>query len=638
MSTDIRNIRRTNPDGMKGHTDVTSGTEHEEGEEGGRLGRRKFLILGGTGAAVLAGTAGAARALITAGGTNPSPRSQNPVGIDPAVGRALDAVGAAPGGVFHLALAGTDGWVTFPLSMEGHPADIGGARGVAPIDPYFPDTLADPPNTTTYAFCFRNVTGLNRSQVAAQKGRTQICAPIIYSTVGQELWIELTNLGLALRPDLIDGHTLHWHGFRNAIPFYDGVPESSIAVAIDHDFTYVYRPQDAGTYMYHCHFEDVEHVTMGMHGIVFVKPNPADKRGLITDPDPLTQGAHAQKAYGVGDGDETGETGYDREFAIMLNEIDSRAHFGDAHIQETNWTDFHADLWTFNGRAYPDTLEPNGTRDGDGNLLAQTWNGTYDGDGNANLVVAADHRLANNPLSSLVQCAPGERVLIRFANLGFLNHTIVFPGLSVDVLGRDARYVPQSAQRTATDSIQIGPGESRDVFFTAPAVGTYAFYDRGMSHYRGSSDGSDAWVGGQRSHIVVEEGLGAQLKPNGWAGEAVWDGEFPVPAVHDAPSVTASAVRVSTGPQNQRGKFISGSVLHDTNNPGVTVADVWWVRAVDAPANDSSQWHLMTTTGQQPSLFNHVRVAGPNPAATSKYWVLARDSSGVYSTPVLVEI
>jgi hypothetical protein len=64
-----------------------------------------------------------------------------------------------------------------------------------------------------------------------------------------------------------------------------------------------------------------------------------------------------------------------------------------------------------------------------------------------------------------------------------------------------------------------------------PAAGTYAFYDRGLSHYTGSADGSDDWVGGQRSEIRVIEGLGAQLKPNGWAGEPVWHGEQPLAQV-----------------------------------------------------------------------------------------------------------
>jgi FtsP/CotA-like multicopper oxidase with cupredoxin domain len=507
---------------MKGKTDVTIGAENEASTMAAVLGRRKFLTLGGAGVVVMV-TSGVAAAVIRAGGPNPTLRSQPPVGLDPATGRDPTAISAAPGGVRHLALAGTDGWVSMPSAAN---TAVGPSRGAQSIEPYFPDPLADPPNTTTYAFCFRNVTGLDRAQVAAQKGRTQICAPLFFSTVGEEIWVTLTNLGLVLRPDLVDGHTLHWHGFRNAIPFYDGVPESSISVPIGRDFTYVYRPQDAGTYMYHCHFEDVEHVTMGMHGIVYVKPDPADRVGLS---------GGQQKAYGVADGDATGETKYDREYAIMLSEVDTRAHFGDAHIQATDWTDFHADFWTMNGRAYPDTLEPNGVRDETGQLYAQRSNG-IDANGNAMLETITDFtsdesRLFSNPLSSLVQCAPGERILIRFANLGFLNHSFVFPGLEVDVLGRDARFVPDSAQRTSTDTIQIGPGESRDVFFTAPAAGTYAFYDRGLSHYTGSADGSDDWVGGQRSEIRVIDGLGAQLKPNGWAGEPVWHGEQPLAQV-----------------------------------------------------------------------------------------------------------
>ena len=42
--------------------------------------------------------------------------------------------------------------------------------------------------------------------------------------------MQLTNLGLALRPDLFDAHTIHWHGFRNVIPFFDGEPTGSVAV------------------------------------------------------------------------------------------------------------------------------------------------------------------------------------------------------------------------------------------------------------------------------------------------------------------------------------------------------------------------------------------------------------------------
>jgi FtsP/CotA-like multicopper oxidase with cupredoxin domain len=507
---------REDPDDMKGTTDVTSETENNKGPLASLMGRRKFLIAGGAGAAALAAGGGAAAALF-AGGPNQSPRSQPPVGLSGSAARDPEAIPQdLP--IRYLAMAGTDGWATLPSA-----ALTNSSTGVGGIGPYFPDPLADPPNRTTYVFSFRNVTGLDREVVAAQKGRTQFNAPLFYSQVGEELWVTLTNLGLQLRPDLVDGHTLHWHGFRNAIPFYDGVPESSISVPIGHDFTYVYRPKDAGTYMYHCHFEDVEHVTMGMQGIVFVKPDPA------------TIPADAKQAYGPHEGDAAGESRYDREFAILLSEVDVRAHFNDAHIQATDWTDFHAEFAVMNGRSWPETILPNGTRLGTGDLAAQYEAGPLV-NGAHNLQPApfgsAADRLASNPNSSLVEANEGETVLIRLVNLGFYDRTFVFPGLEVDVIGRDARFVGLNARRKKTDSVQVGPGESRDIIFTAPAAGEYAFYDRNMSEYPGSADGSDAWVGGARSMVKVYptvNGVGtlaAQLKPNGWAGEAAWDGEF----------------------------------------------------------------------------------------------------------------
>lgn len=664
MSDSTFRNRRTNPDGTKGMRDVTNGTENEESRAGGLIGRRKFLILGGAGAAVLVGTAGVARALITAGGDNPSPRSLPPVGLDPGIGREPTAVSAPPV-VRHFALAGTDGWVSMPNATfsDGTARLNGGSLGAKAIDPYFPDPLAavaGPPNTTTFAFCFRNVTGLTQQQVAEVKGHTQICAPLFYSTVGEEIWVTLSNLGLALRPDLVDSHTLHWHGFRNAIPFYDGVPESSISVPIGRDFTYVYRPKDSGTYMYHCHFEDVEHVTMGMHGIVFVKPNPSDTVGLNhQDAGKFLD----QKAYGTADGDASGKTRYDREYAIMLSEVDTRAHFNDAHIQATDWTDFQADFWTMNGRAYPDTLEPNGVRDSEGQLVAQK--ATFALDGTPTLSTIADYtsaesRLFSNPLSSVVYCSPGERILIRFANLGFLDHSFVFPGLQVDVLGRDARYVPPTAQRTATDSIQIGPGESRDVFFTAPAAGTYPFYDRGLANYTGSADGSDAWVGGQRSEIRVIAGLAPQNrdKPNGWPGENPWPGEFPMRAhTPQPPTVTKDSPAVTrvTGQGASNGTFLHGTALADQgNNPPETITSlrIWRRNPNQLPSYNTNPNTTAPPANQVTSVTSAVDSAGhfdyraANSGATTgfgsvptgtRFWVQAIDNLGHGSAWVLFQ-
>ena len=60
------------------------------------------------------------------------------------------------------------------------------------------------------------------------------------------------------------------------------------------------------------------------------------------------------RKYAYNDGD--GSTGYDREFAFMITELWSAAHYRDAHIQVSDWTDFDPSFWLLNGRAYPDTL------------------------------------------------------------------------------------------------------------------------------------------------------------------------------------------------------------------------------------------------------------------------------------------
>ena len=117
------------------------------------------------------------------------------------------------------------------------------------------------------------------------------------------------------------------------------------------EFTYVYRPRDPGTYMYHCHVEDVEHVHMGMTGLVFVRP--------LQDGNTTLYASGTRTSYNDGDG----STGFDREFAMFLSEVWAEAHWADAHIQLPEWSDYRADFALLNGRVYPDTIAPNGSID-----------------------------------------------------------------------------------------------------------------------------------------------------------------------------------------------------------------------------------------------------------------------------------
>ncbi len=389
--------------------------------------------------------------------------------------------------------AGTDGWFWLPPS----PA----------IPPWHPDTYAPDP-FTTYIFGFRNVTGLTADQRQNQRNKAQHNAPFFWLDEfngSNEFRMQLTNLGLALRPDLTDAHTIHWHGFRNVIPFFDGEPTGSVSVPVGQLFTYIYRPRDPGTYMYHCHVEDVEHVTMGMTGIVFVRPQ---QNGTNI-------GGFTKFAYNDGDG----STGYNREYALFLSEIWSEGHWNDAHIQESDWSLFHADFSLLNGRIYPDTLLPNSPV----NLGASAHTLAVRTDANGDLMTnpGLEH-LQYNPHSSLITCNAGEKVLMRFANLGFREAAMTLAGINMKVVGRDATLMrgrDLTDTSYTTDTILIGAGESFDAIFTAPPYqgpgpyDTYILYNR---RYTQVSNLTPGGAGGQQTEVRVYPAgtLGAQQYPN----------------------------------------------------------------------------------------------------------------------------
>jgi len=389
-----------------------------------------------------------------------------------------------------LFFAGTDGWFWLPDSPN--------------LLPYFPDNLGEPP-FNAYIFGFRDVTNLDDTQRQNQKYKAQHNAPFFWADEvtdtpdnpdpAQGLYLQLTNLGLLLRPDLTDAHTLHWHGFRNVIPFFDGEPSGSISVPVGELFTYVYKPRDPGTYMFHCHVEDVEHVTMGMTGLVFVRPK---QNGT-----PL--GGFTKFAYNDGDG----STGYDREFGLFLSEFWAKGHWGDAHIQESDWSEFRADYSMLNGRVYPDTVLPNSPIDLTVPSSAHALTIQTDANGDLMTNSGMEH-LQYSPHSSLVTCNAGETVLLRFANLGFREAAMTLTGIDMKVIGRDATLMRgRDGTDTSymTNTIMFGAGESFDVVFEAPAYqgpgpyDTYILYNRRYTQ-DAPMVGSDV-LGGQRTEVRV---------------------------------------------------------------------------------------------------------------------------------------
>lgn len=256
----------------------------------------------------------------------------------------------------------------------------------------------------------------------AAKGRIQFPAPLLALPMGKGVAINLANTGFLWRPDLADSHTVHWHGFRNNIAVFDGVPEMAISASPGKSVPYFYMTRDPGTYMYHCHFEDVEHVQMGMQGSVFIEG-------------PVSGGVHY--AYAAADGSGRPGTHFDRQFSLMLDEIWSTGHNNDLRIQASVWNDYAPDYFTMNGRCYPDTVLPTN-----------------------------DPSLPNQPISSLIQANGGDRVLLRVASLGYLVHSLRLDGIALTLVAIDAAAL--TLQRPVA-SITVGPGDARDVIFQAPA-------------------------------------------------------------------------------------------------------------------------------------------------------------------------
>ena len=412
----------------------------------------------------------------------------------------------------------TDGWVSMP--------DL-----AAPIPPFWPDPGA-PAHRNAFVFGIRNLMTPNGDRtnkwkpmseagMFAQKGRAQLSAPILFAEQGSDFRLHLHNLGETQRPiGTPDNHTIHFHGFTNQIVYFDGVPDNSVAAAIGRELIYRYIPQDPGTYMYHCHIDDVEHVHMGLYGVIFIRCKDRAANGKLqafNDPPGLSLG---QQSW------------YDREFASIITEFDAHAHWNDAHNQDTDWTEYKPAFRLMNGRAWPDTIQPH-LDPMLPNLLPSPLH-------------PGPERLRFNPNSSLIQANAGERILVRIANLGFEEHSFLLPGIPLTVVGRDAK--PLFAGRLdygvdyggpalvtsgsrgdiqwTSNRVDLGPGESRDMIITAPPfTGTnpnnpdrYVLYDRnyGTTLPNSDSQGGDGY-GAMRTevHVYPARTLPAQTRPAG---------------------------------------------------------------------------------------------------------------------------
>jgi FtsP/CotA-like multicopper oxidase with cupredoxin domain len=331
-----------------------------------------------------------------------------------------------------------------------------------------------------YTFGFNDVTGTPPGQIGMDPTAANFAAPTIELSETQDFYLTLTNVGMTMRPDLFDPHTVHFHGKANAAPVFDGMPEGSFGVNMGSSFTYYYAHPEPGTYMYHCHQEATEHMQKGMLGNLYVRP--------AQDGSAYEWPAGSGRFYSrfVYD-DHDGSTGYDAAAALQLGSMDHVFHELHLGVQPLPFANMRDTYPMINGRGYPDSIDPDP-------LPGPEENGGF----------------PSQKVTSLVRATKGQRVLLRLSNLNVTNHyTITALGLPMKVVGRGARQLRGPGDYGGKDvsfdttSVTLGGGESTEVMIDTAAVepGTYFLYTTNLNFL--SNFEQD--YGGMMTEIVIDQ-------------------------------------------------------------------------------------------------------------------------------------
>ena len=278
-------------------------------------------------------------------------------------------------------------------------------------------------------------------------------APTIAIDEDDEFFLTLSNVGMAMRPDLFDPHSVHWHGFPQAASIFDGIPDASISVNMGASLTYYYNAKDAGTYMYHCHVEATEHMQMGMLGNLYVRP----RQNKLPDGTSLDGFIHSTgNTYAYNDGD--GSTYYDVDFPIQIGSFDPAFHDASLYVQPLPFAGMRDTYFMLNGRGYPDTVAT-------GALSTEDPFGvTHD----------------SQPVSSLIEADAGDQILLRISNLNItMFNTLATNGLPMQVIAKDARLLRDGDGNNmyyTTNSVTIGGGQSVDVLLDTTGLASGSTY------------------------------------------------------------------------------------------------------------------------------------------------------------------
>lgn len=330
-------------------------------------------------------------------------------------------------------------------------------------------TMAD--GHLQYIFGFADLAGtLPANAMGAGMLAANLPGPTLKVKEGSNVYLTLTNVGMVMRPDLFDPHTVHFHGFPNAAPIFDGEPMSSTSINMGASLTYYYQAPDPGTYMYHCHVEATEHMQMGMLANLYVTPLQ----------DGTAVGGCLSQKYVYNDGD--GSTCYDVEFPIQLSGFDSVFHDRHIAVQPLPFALMKDNYPMINGRGYPDTVNP-------ATLTPPVENGGLD----------------SQKINAVITATAGQKILLRLSSLATVDfYSLTVLGIPMKVVGKDAKILRSSTGTNlsyTTSSVTLGGGQSSDVILDTAGVapGTYFLYTTDLNNLSNNTED----FGGMMTEIVI---------------------------------------------------------------------------------------------------------------------------------------
>lgn len=247
-------------------------------------------------------------------------------------------------------------------------------------------------------------------------------------------------------------HTVHWHGqlVENG---HDGVPGiTQDTIMPGSSFNYEFVAKREGTLMYHCHVDTQHHVVMGLYGPFIVEPQHT-KNEPQYDRDYTLMISHTNKEFqqapeeGSGGGHDHGGGG--------ANAYGT----GNPGLQNAP-LDLDYDVFMLNGKSFPLTIQDNNT---------------------------------------VVKVAEGERVKIRFANMGFVTETMHLHGHDMLVTHKDGKLLNPAAQYWA-DTLRVDPGERYDVIVDANNPGKWVLH----THYPNHVANDHQYPGGLLTQFLYE--------------------------------------------------------------------------------------------------------------------------------------